>query len=294
MDCRGERVAAEVTIVRKCEHQRMYASGYGRFNTPDLYKQSAGPQEPGSWNRYAYVGSDPVNLFDPAGLCAQDTATSVNVCSTVNGIDYATFLFFQGQPSASNKPKPNPESGGGLPFNTTGVLSVFDLYNVGMDLSQQVNGKTYTNCQALTDYAGAAAYGNNSAAKFVNDFMNLVPSGWWSPLIPSVTAGQQVVLYQGGDNGFLSQFRNTVDDSANGNGDQAHHFAAFLEWGYEFGSAAGQTASSFLEFAQGLYNGTVNGGDINLGNFAAQIGADLRSGTISITAAVQKISGLCK
>jgi RHS repeat-associated protein len=48
--------------------QRYYASGYGRFNTPDPYRASAGLGDPGSWNRFAYVGGDPVNRFDPFGL----------------------------------------------------------------------------------------------------------------------------------------------------------------------------------------------------------------------------------
>jgi RHS repeat-associated protein len=41
----------------------------GRFLTPDPYQASGGPADPGSWNRYAYVGGDPVNAVDPAGLC---------------------------------------------------------------------------------------------------------------------------------------------------------------------------------------------------------------------------------
>jgi len=48
--------------------QRFYASTYGRFNTPDPYKGSGGPSDPGSWNRYAYVEDDPVNSSDPLGL----------------------------------------------------------------------------------------------------------------------------------------------------------------------------------------------------------------------------------
>src|SRR5437879_584324 len=35
--------------------QRFYASTYGRFNTADPYRASAGAGDPGSWNRYAYV-----------------------------------------------------------------------------------------------------------------------------------------------------------------------------------------------------------------------------------------------
>ena len=50
--------------------QRMYASSLGRFNTADPYRASAGASDPGSWNRYSYVGGDPVNLYDPNGLWA--------------------------------------------------------------------------------------------------------------------------------------------------------------------------------------------------------------------------------
>jgi RHS repeat-associated protein len=48
--------------------QRYYASKYGRFRTSDPYEASGGASEPGSWNRYPYVGGDPVNFGDPKGL----------------------------------------------------------------------------------------------------------------------------------------------------------------------------------------------------------------------------------
>jgi RHS repeat-associated protein len=48
--------------------QRFYASTYGRFTSPDPYKASGGAKDPGSWNRYAYAGGDPINYNDPRGL----------------------------------------------------------------------------------------------------------------------------------------------------------------------------------------------------------------------------------
>ncbi len=56
--------------------QRYYASAFGsggtsayyRFLTPDPSQSSAGPSNPGSWNRYAYAGGEPVNRGDPSGL----------------------------------------------------------------------------------------------------------------------------------------------------------------------------------------------------------------------------------
>jgi RHS repeat-associated protein len=50
---------------------RYYASSYGRFISPDPARNSAGPSDPGSWNRYAYVGGDPINENDPSGLFAE-------------------------------------------------------------------------------------------------------------------------------------------------------------------------------------------------------------------------------
>jgi RHS repeat-associated protein len=52
--------------------QRWYAQGQGRFLTSDPYQASAGPSDPASWNRYAYVQGDPVGAFDPNGLASAD------------------------------------------------------------------------------------------------------------------------------------------------------------------------------------------------------------------------------
>jgi len=50
--------------------QRYYVGAYGRFNTADPYQASAGPSEPGSWNRYSYVEGDPINFNDRSGQMA--------------------------------------------------------------------------------------------------------------------------------------------------------------------------------------------------------------------------------
>ena len=52
--------------------QRYYASSYGRFNTVDPMAGSASAGNPGSWNRYAYVGGDPINHRDRHGLNEDD------------------------------------------------------------------------------------------------------------------------------------------------------------------------------------------------------------------------------
>jgi RHS repeat-associated protein len=49
--------------------QRYFAGTLGgRFLSSDPYEASGGAGEPGSWNRFAYVGGDPVNFNDRSGL----------------------------------------------------------------------------------------------------------------------------------------------------------------------------------------------------------------------------------
>jgi RHS repeat-associated protein len=62
--------------------QRFHNPGTGRFLTPDPHKNSAGPADPGSWNRYAYVGGDPINYKDPTGrdYCDPDDKDCDNSC----------------------------------------------------------------------------------------------------------------------------------------------------------------------------------------------------------------------
>lgn len=50
---------------------RGYDSNGARFSVPDpMGMKAANASDPGSWNRYAYVGGDPVNFDDPNGTMA--------------------------------------------------------------------------------------------------------------------------------------------------------------------------------------------------------------------------------
>jgi len=60
--------------------QRYYTSVLGRFMTADPARNSAGPGDPGSWNRYSYTRGDPINRGDAMGLddCGADFCVEVN------------------------------------------------------------------------------------------------------------------------------------------------------------------------------------------------------------------------
>jgi RHS repeat-associated protein len=65
--------------------QRYYASTYGRFNTADPYRGSARARNPLTWNRYSYVGGDPINRSDPRGLVWYYNGDG-QWCSDVSGV----------------------------------------------------------------------------------------------------------------------------------------------------------------------------------------------------------------
>jgi RHS repeat-associated protein len=67
--------------------QRFYASSLGRFNTPDPYAGSAKPSRPGSWNRYSYVGGDPVRRFDRHGRDEECDPDDGDCCDPDYGCD---------------------------------------------------------------------------------------------------------------------------------------------------------------------------------------------------------------
>ena len=59
---------------------RYHQPGHARFLTPDPFGGSARAANPGSWNRYAYSGGDPVNNNDPNGLDVVDNVDGQMFC----------------------------------------------------------------------------------------------------------------------------------------------------------------------------------------------------------------------
>jgi RHS repeat-associated protein len=69
--------------------QRYHQPGAGRFITPDA-APSASAADPGSWNRYAYVGGDPVNRVDPSGLNDEPPTFSIDVYESIVDVTAAS------------------------------------------------------------------------------------------------------------------------------------------------------------------------------------------------------------
>ncbi|MGH9513755.1 MAG: RHS repeat-associated core domain-containing protein [Terriglobales bacterium] len=60
---------------------RQYNSAQGRWITPDPAGIAAvDPTNPQTWNRYAYVGNNPLNATDPSGLDAFDGSQIPSDC----------------------------------------------------------------------------------------------------------------------------------------------------------------------------------------------------------------------
>ena len=78
---------------------RYMSPGFGRFFTPD--RKGGNPSDPGSWNKYAYTGGDPINRADPTGLdscipgddsdCVPDSFCQDDTLAGMNGGGFALY-----------------------------------------------------------------------------------------------------------------------------------------------------------------------------------------------------------
>jgi RHS repeat-associated protein len=142
--------------------QRYYGVGSGRFYTADPYQASGGAGEPGSWNRYAYVGGDPVNRLDPTGAyyCYSDGDDAPAGCRAGFGLatpDGAGGLVIAGGGGGSGGdacsiansllpvpipcPGPNPNP----PPPTSAQLPKEPVYDAGFDQSMKTRATQVAN-----------------------------------------------------------------------------------------------------------------------------------------------------
>ncbi|HAX41886.1 MAG TPA: hypothetical protein DCY80_04920 [Solibacterales bacterium] len=89
---------------------RYYKPEWGRFTSPDPYQASGGPADPGSWNRYSYNSSDPVNYLDPSGLFAISVPDFEQIAwSNVYGVFYVLTMLV---PDLTGYDPPSADGGG--------------------------------------------------------------------------------------------------------------------------------------------------------------------------------------
>jgi hypothetical protein len=130
-----------------------------------------------------------------------------------------------------------------------------------------------SDCQGLAAFAGDAAMLTSSTQGFVQAFGVLTPQQLATGLAPGMSWNTNpVFLNSGQPSGFDSAYQNTLPDNpvTGWNGDQGHHFAAFLQAGYLYGSGTASFQAWALEYWEGLDSGIMNLGDVNLGEAAAQ------------------------
>ena len=126
---------------------RYHQPGMGRFMSADPYAASGGPNDPGSWNRYAYTRGDPVNRGDPSGL--DDEEAQCAAIADAPG-------FIQG-------------------FNGGAVQQCADLYPDGQGPEQGGGGFYDPNPSVFANDLGSATAGNSLDFSSAYDLNNGTP-----------------------------------------------------------------------------------------------------------------------
>jgi RHS repeat-associated protein len=72
---------------------RYDSSSLGRFMRPDPQNAGASPEEPQSWNAYAYAGNNPLNNTDPDGLNYLVCDNGGKNCADLSDKQYDQFRF---------------------------------------------------------------------------------------------------------------------------------------------------------------------------------------------------------
>ena len=107
-------------------HARFYGSSIGRFLRPDPINGK--PTNPESWNLYAYVGNNPINLTDPTGM----------FCLTPSTINYVMSIFggLNGIGGETSTSQTDAGGGGGAPASSNDVsLNVPVYYDAAMNMT---------------------------------------------------------------------------------------------------------------------------------------------------------------
>jgi hypothetical protein len=273
----------------------------------------AGRENSSRVSLYAYSDNDVVNLADPFGLDSCSSSGGELVCSfSVTTKLRALGLEGPGGGGGSQGSTINSIGPGALEQDIPLAQQAYGG-NVPTDagiagrLKSLVAAGAINDCEALALYVGEIVTrdivtGTNAGAKAINDSMQqLTP---WTPagVIVSLAFGNFGHTRRHEQLQTPNQISGYKTEFQEGNNDQGHHVAFYLQLGYGLSptnltnvlqNVALMTALPVLgEFLQ-LTPSNVT--DANLGTVAMAIGAGLRNGTISPSQAAARIhKDLCK
>jgi RHS repeat-associated protein len=137
-------------------NNRYHNPGTGRFLTPDPYMPTANgvndPTNPGSWNRYSYVGGDPITFNDPTGefMAAPPPDSTWEPPPTVAVTSGASsFLSLEsgggdGQPGLAGKPPCGPNNPGGVTLTSAQTALLGGMSFSSLTPQQQIVFLTIT------------------------------------------------------------------------------------------------------------------------------------------------------
>ncbi len=144
-------------------NQRHLYQNCGRFLTPDPSSANVNLMNSISWNRYAYVNGDPINMFDPWGLCTINYFV-MDTGPTPNGNAVANMAQSIGWPGYST----NTSSGN---VNSMGTAT-------GDELNNAYNSYNYNQSNAFWFGVLSACYSGSSfggcAASNLENFLTLL------------------------------------------------------------------------------------------------------------------------
>ncbi len=269
---------------------RYYSSVYGRFLSSDPYRASGGPSDPGSWNRYAYVQGDPVNLFDPQGLQSEspEGPPPLTFCQT-----------FPTHPDCQingpgNRVPPQPA------YRRLSVDQIRSILSAHSAAAQRPGGN---DCQETVGALAEIAQQTDDGTQLVTAVNQLFTTtqdiriaGVTVMTVPTGGGTESLIRIESTVSGFATQYQE-------GDQNQSHHFAFYFNLGYRlvslgFANPTGliQGVATAIEFN----NGFTNLGDIRLGEYAGWAGillGQILGGLVQPldhTAITSVLSGMCK
>jgi RHS repeat-associated protein len=179
--------------------QRYYTSAGGRFLTPDPSTGST-PASPGSWNKYAYAGGDPLNFADPSGnnRLACDVYTDYGCAGRVNsfdpgGVEYLASYSGEGDWDGSTNYIPpsggvgDPIGGGGAPDPEPMPVSdkiMLQEWIAGLNRAAQALLNN-PNCSTLFGWTGGAGNASPSSIEGIIGVLSNISNSYKFGSIPS-------------------------------------------------------------------------------------------------------------